>query len=474
MRKEYWQEVSQKHYNQWASDLMSLIRIPSIKTEDTASIDEPYGAAVKQALQQMLLFAKRDGLVYGCVANRVGYIEYGPQNADKTVGILTHVDVVPTGEGWESNPFEPIIKGNDMIGRGVDDMKASTMLSYYALILIAEKGLIVKNKIRLIIGTDEENDWSDMPYYFDKEGVPELGFSPDGEFIVENAEAGIANVMVTFAASNASDVRLLTFDAGIAGNVVPGVATALVSGIDVVELKMALHSFLSETQQKYISANITDFNDKVEIKLIGRQAHGSTPEVGKNAGTYLANFLTIFNFSGQAKNYLTILGHVAHLDSFGEKMGLAYDNKDMGPLVVNYGLQHFEDADSGYFSINIRYPFGITQGDITAIISNRVAALNANIITDNDDLQPHLTPENDAVITTLLSVYQDIMGKPTRLHYSTGASFGRLIQRGAAFGSRFEWQKTTAHQINESYDLNNYPTAIAILAESMYRLGNVK
>lgn len=474
MKKDYWQELSQKHYNQWVADLMTLIRIPSIRSENTANFDAPYGTAVKQALEQMLLFAKRDGFVYGCVANRVGYIEYAPQNAEKTVGILVHVDVVPPGEGWQSNPFEPTIKGDYMIGRGVDDMKASTMLSYYALRLIAEKHLVVKNKIRLVIGTDEENDWSDMPYYFEQEGVPELGFSPDGEFVVENAEAGIANVMVTFSASNMGSIRLLTFDAGVAGNVVPGSAIAMVSGIDSSEIKMKLKSFLSQTQQKDILATITDFNNKIEIKLIGKQAHGSTPEVGKNAGTYLANFLTQFNFTGQAKEYLSILGHVAHLDNFGKKMGLAYDNKNMGPLVVNYGIQHFQDANSGYFSINVRYPLGISKDDITTIISHRVASLTADIVTGNDDLKPHLTPENDPVITTLLSVYKDIIGKPTKLHYSTGASFGRLIQRGAAFGSRFEWQKTTAHQINEAYDLNNYPTAIAILAESMYRLGNVK
>ncbi|OQJ78261.1 hypothetical protein BMS81_10575 [Leuconostoc pseudomesenteroides] len=32
------------------------------------------------------------------------------------------------------------------------------MLSYYAIKLIADQQLAVKNKIRLIIGTDEEND----------------------------------------------------------------------------------------------------------------------------------------------------------------------------------------------------------------------------------------------------------------------------------------------------------------------------
>ncbi|TLD87788.1 succinyl-diaminopimelate desuccinylase [Helicobacter sp. MIT 05-5294] len=35
-----------------------------------------------------------------------------------------HIDVVPPGEGWESEPFTPITKGEFLYGRGAQDMKA--------------------------------------------------------------------------------------------------------------------------------------------------------------------------------------------------------------------------------------------------------------------------------------------------------------------------------------------------------------
>ena len=36
-----------------------------------------------------------------------------------------HVDVVPSGDGWASNPFVPEIKGDFLHGRGAVDMKGS-------------------------------------------------------------------------------------------------------------------------------------------------------------------------------------------------------------------------------------------------------------------------------------------------------------------------------------------------------------
>jgi len=476
MSESSWQKIAPNYYEQWLKDLKTLVKIPSVKSTQTSDKSHPYGVAVKQSLDQMLSFAARDGLRFGCVADRVGYIEYGPVAASETVGILVHVDVVPVGDGWTSSPFEPEQQGHFLTGRGVDDMKASTMLSYYAIKLIADQQLAVKNKIRLIIGTDEENDWSDMPYYFQTEGVPDIGFSPDGEFIVENAEAGIANFMVSFSdtTQGQDNLTLLKFDAGVADNVVPGLAVATITGIDETIVTEKLDYFLKQNADVGLKATVQTLSNGLEIKMIGKQAHGSTPDVGLNAGTYLANFLTQLDFTGEAASFLQILGHTAHLDYFGKKMGLAFNQAEMGPLVVNYGLQKFVSGEDGYFSINIRYPIGITEKQMLAIIQRSVKTLHSSVTVKKDELLPHLTPKNDAVIETLLASYETVMGQPTVLHYSTGASYGRLIKRGAAFGTRFAWQTTTAHQANEKYDLENYPKAMAILVESIYRLGNIE
>ena len=47
----------------------------------------------------------------------IGYADYG--TGDETLGVLTHLDVVPEGEGWSSDPFAANIIDGTMIGRGV-------------------------------------------------------------------------------------------------------------------------------------------------------------------------------------------------------------------------------------------------------------------------------------------------------------------------------------------------------------------
>ena len=63
-----------------------------------------------------------------------------------------HLDVVPPGEGWSSEPFEPVVKGNLLYGRGAVDMKGSIAAFVAALRDIPDDAGIIS----LIITGDEE------------------------------------------------------------------------------------------------------------------------------------------------------------------------------------------------------------------------------------------------------------------------------------------------------------------------------
>ena len=231
----------------------------------------------------------------------------------------------------------------------------------------------LKNKIRLIIGTDEENDWSDMPYYFQTEGVPDIGFSLMVSLLLKMLkQATILWWHFLDTTQGQDNATLLKFDAGVAGNVVPGLA-ATITGIDEPIVTKKIDYFLKQNADVGLKATVKTLSNGLEIKMIGKQAHGSTPDVGLNAGTYLANFLTQFDFTGEAAAFLQILGCTAHLDYFGKKMGLAFNQAEMGPLVVNYGLQKFATGGDGYFSINIIYPIGITRKQMLASLFNKVS-----------------------------------------------------------------------------------------------------
>ena len=67
-----------------------------------------------------------------------------------------HTDVVPPGNlnDWIINPFKPTVKGNHLIGRGANDMKASVACFVAAVSKFKSKKF--KGSISLLITGDEE------------------------------------------------------------------------------------------------------------------------------------------------------------------------------------------------------------------------------------------------------------------------------------------------------------------------------
>ena len=69
-----------------------------------------------------------------------------------------HTDVVPPGniKNWTTNPFNPIIRNNKLIGRGANDMKASIACFVAAVSRFKNENKNFKGSISLLITGDEE------------------------------------------------------------------------------------------------------------------------------------------------------------------------------------------------------------------------------------------------------------------------------------------------------------------------------
>jgi acetylornithine deacetylase len=52
--------------------------------------------------------------------------------------LSSHLDVVPPGEGWSSDPFVPLRQGDRLIGRGANDAKASVASMALAMVALAK------------------------------------------------------------------------------------------------------------------------------------------------------------------------------------------------------------------------------------------------------------------------------------------------------------------------------------------------
>ncbi len=65
-----------------------------------------------------------------------------------------HVDVVPAGDGWESNPFVPKIKNGMIYARGAQDMKSGVAAAMSAL----RQAESFDGTLSLLLTSDEEGD----------------------------------------------------------------------------------------------------------------------------------------------------------------------------------------------------------------------------------------------------------------------------------------------------------------------------
>lgn len=445
-------------------DLQNLLRINSERDDAQATPEASFGPGPVAGLKHMLAYGERDGFTVKNVDNYAGHIEYG--EGDETLGIFGHMDVVPAGDGWETDPYEPVIKDGKIYARGESDDKGPSMAAYYAMKIIKELGLPVSKKIRFVVGSDEESGWGDMDYYFQHEEAPDFGFSPDAEFPIINGEKGNVTIRLTFRGGNGAEYKLESFKSGLRENMVPGTADAVVTA---ASLAASFETFIK--QEAKISGNAELSDKTVTFHVVGKGAHGASPQSGINAATFLATFLNDYSFAEGAYSFINTIAEFIHEDFYGEKLGVAFEDEKMGKLTMNAGIVNFdpENPENSLVTLNFRYPKGTSAEELQAKVQATVGETVTATQGDRNQ-EPHYVPVDDPLVATLLQVYEDHTGEKGQEQIIGGGTYGRLLKRGVAYGAMFPGYTDTMHQANEFMELDDLFRAAAIYADAIYRL----
>ena len=460
-----WKELVEEYKDDFINDLFTLLRIDSTRDDEAATDEYPVGPGPVKALDAFLEIGKRDGFATENFDNWAGHIEYG--QGDEILGVLGHVDVVPAGSGWDTDPFEPVIKDEKIYARGSSDDKGPTMAAYYAMKIIKDLDLPVSKRIRVIIGTDEESGWGCMDHYLDVAETPDFGFSPDAYFPIINGEKGNTSVQMTFQGSNGDQAKLVSFQAGLRANMVPQDAEAIVEIDHPEEIAKKYNEFLENTP---VSGEAKVDGKQVTFTLIGKSAHGSTPEHGVNAATYLATFLNEFPFSQDAKAFINVAAEYLHENHAGKKLGIDYEDELMGHLSSNFGIFNFKADEGGEILANMRYPQGTDEQTILKQFKETLKDEAVEAKTVSGGKAPHYVPADDPLVETLLDVYGRQTGLEAHEMVIGGGTYGRLLDRGVAFGAMFPDSVDTMHQANEFMAINDLMRAMSIYAEAIYEL----
>ena len=263
-----------------------LIKIKSIEGE--AKEGKPYGEGVASALEKALEISEKLGFKTVNVDGYVGYAEYG--EGDDYIGVLGHLDLVPEGDGWKYPPYGAEIHDGKMYGRGTTDDKGPIMAALYGLKAIKEAKLPLSKKVRILFGTNEETGSNEISHYLAKEKPPILGFTPDAEYPIIYAEKGITRFDVVKKLEIKSDkqIKLKYVKGGDAPNIVPDYCEA---GIECPDPDMIIKSVEYCANKNGIDLKAKEKEGLVVVESVGVAAHGSTPEVGKNAIMQMFKFL---------------------------------------------------------------------------------------------------------------------------------------------------------------------------------------
>lgn len=450
-------------------DLQELLNIESVLDEQQVEKDAPLGKPLKEALDFMLNLGEKDGFTTKNVGNIAGHIEWG--EGDGLIGILGHLDVVPAGDGWSTDPFKSVIKDGKIYARGAIDDKGPTMAAYYALKIVKELALPLKKRVRVILGTDEESEWRCVDHYFQHEEMPEMGFAPDADFPIIYAEKGIVDFDLVQNLSSQEqsngNMTLISFEAGQRYNMVPDHAKAI---LDVKNNKTKLlQNFNQFIRQQGLQAEYYVDAGYLIIELEGVSAHGMEPNHGKNAGLLLAQFLSTMNLDAKGQHFISKAVAFFFGDSRGRALGVSYQDEITGELTINVGKMIYNEVDGGKFGLNLRYPvtFNVEEG----IEKIKTVCQEAGFLVQNlSDSKPHYVPKESELIRKLSTVYEEQTGEKASLLSIGGGTYARALEAGVAFGALFPGRPDVAHQKDEYIELEDLFKATAIYAQAIYEL----
>jgi succinyl-diaminopimelate desuccinylase len=464
-----WIDEVEKRKDNLIKDTQQLLHIKSVLDEENATEDAPIGEGVKEALQFMLQLGEKEGFTSKNVGNLAGHLEFG--NGDELLGILCHVDVVPEGDGWASDPFGAEIRDGKIYARGALDDKGPTMAAYYAMKIVKELEQPLSKRVRMIIGTDEESNWRCVEHYFKHEEMPTMGFAPDADFPIIYAEKGISDfdmvMKIETKKQSETAVQVLHFQSGRRYNMVPDFAQAsLQLKEEQTKIVQDFNSYLNENQLtgKYYVENGVFF-----LEVEGVSAHGMEPKNGKNAGLFLAAFLAKQELDGDSRAYFTFVSDFLFNDSRGNNLGVNYQDDITGDLTINIGKLSYNPQEGGRIGVNLRYP---VTNDMTKtkVKLEKVLVEKGFIIENFSDSKPHHVDENDVLIQTLKKVYEEQTGEKAELISIGGGTYARSLKAGVAFGPLFPGREDIAHQKDEYIFIEDLLRATAIYAQAIYEL----
>jgi predicted dipeptidase len=451
--------------------LEEAIRFPTVQ-----------GNTAARDAQQSWLMTTAEGL--GFAARDTGKIVEvelaGPAGAP-VLGLVVHGDVQPVEpKAWTIPPFEGTSKDGYVLGRGAADDKGPLVQALLAMKALERAGPTRTHTIRLLVGSDEESDNTDMKEYLAAHRPPDYSLVLDYVFPVVVGEMAWTGLFVDAAPGARSNAelpfRISKLDAGLAPSIVPDRAELTLQWIrglpswDSLIERLRARAVPEGTRLEFVRA----LGDEAHLTVVahGKSAHGGVNiEGGRNALVALAR-ATEGLLPASGENDLLAFARLAGRDLHGTGLGLTESDPIWDRYLVNVATVKARPDGRLRLEIVLRRPPPRTGPQIRAYLERVVAAFNAatkaSLTVDGywDDEPLSFDPEAK-IVKRLLAAYAAATGATMPPAVAGGGTYAKRLPNSIAFGMWFQGAPYPGHDVDEKIPIEDLHRGTRVLIAAL-------
>lgn len=417
------------HREEFIADLIDWVSYPSVSEADKAAPDAPFGPEVARLFERVIERAKDFGFK---TERHDGYaisILGDEGSVEEDIGLVSHLDVVPAGENWTFEPYQPFERDGFIIGRGSSDNKGPALLDLYLLRAFRDLGVSLKRRLRIVYGGAEETSMADIAYFAEHGPVPRLSIITDGGFPVNYAQKGGLNLVLHLPVKGSV---LAGLKAGVAANAVPATAILVLKNQNIEALEAKFARLEADLREKI---SISQDKDNIIILARGQSGHAAFPE---NTLNPIPLLLRAIIESGLVQdNDLAIAKTLAGLlaDPWGNGAGVADEDEQTGRLTLNGGLIA-GDENGITLQLDIRYPVSTNVSRLLSVLQDKISAFHGRIEIERDAKPVHFD-KNSTLVRLLQNSFDTVAQAKTEPFSMGGGTHARVLPNSITFGPGF-------------------------------------
>ena len=360
------------------------------------------------------------------------------------------------------------IHDGKMYGRGTTDDKGPIMAALFGLKAVKDANLTLSKRVRILFGTNEETGSKELEHYLEKEKPPVAGFTPDADYPIINGEKGITifNIVKDFEVKEKGENTLKYIKGGQAANMVPDYCEAGIISTNAESIVRALRAFVKDDNSKL---SVVVNKNLVIIKSKGESAHGSLPELGRNAIMQLLAFIgTIDLGDNDVSEFIKFVNKNIGMEIHGESFGVCLEDENSGKISFNVGTINM-DRTFASMTLNLRYPVTGKLEDMMNPFNNKIEGTGIRVEKFVHQEPLYFSPDSP-IIKALQKVYTEQTGEEAKLVSIGGGTYAKEMPNIVAFGPMFPGEPDTIHKQNEYITIDNLIKNAKIYAHALYEL----